>query len=57
MILIIYLKALNMCLKDVVAEGLRFELRKELPLCRFSRPVHSTALPSFRGDCFIIIII
>ena len=38
-----------------VAEGLRFELRKELPLCRFSRPVHSTTLPSFRVECFIII--
>ena len=31
-----------------MAERLRFELRKELPLCRFSRPVHSTALPSLR---------
>ena len=40
-----------------MAEGLRFELRKELPLCRFSRPVHSTTLPSFREDCFIIKII
>ena len=44
-------------LLKLVAEGLRFELRKELPLCRFSRPVHSTTLPSFREKCFIIIII
>ena len=43
--------------KKLMAEGLRFELRKELPLCRFSRPVHSTTLPSFREDCFIIKII
>ena len=38
----------------IVAEGLRFELRKELPLCRFSRPVHSTTLPSFREDCLLL---
>ena len=31
-----------------MAEGLGFEPRKELPLCRFSRPVLSTAQPSFR---------
>ena len=30
-----------------MAEGLGFEPRKELPLCRFSRPVLSTAQPSF----------
>ena len=41
----------------IVAEGLRFELRKELPLCRFSRPVLSTAQPSLREKGFIIIII
>ena len=35
-----------------MAERLRFELRKELPLCRFSRPVHSTALPSLRKKVF-----
>ena len=32
-----------------MAEGLGFEPRKELPLCRFSRPVLSTAQPSFRS--------
>ena len=31
-----------------MAERLGFEPRKELPLCRFSRPVLSTAQPSFR---------
>ena len=31
-----------------MAEGLGFEPRKELPLCRFSRPVLSTAQPSFQ---------
>ena len=40
-----------------MAEGLGFEPRKELPLCRFSRPVLSTAQPSFRLLVFIIIII
>ena len=30
-----------------MAEGLGFEPRKELPLCRFSRPVLSTTQPSF----------
>ena len=33
-----------------MAEGLGFEPRKELPLCRFSRPVLSTAQPSFLLD-------
>jgi site-specific DNA recombinase len=33
-----------------LAEGGRFELpRRGLPVCRFSRPVHSTALPPFQG--------
>ena len=40
-----------------MAEGLGFEPRKELPLCRFSRPVLSTAQPSFRSLLFITIII
>jgi hypothetical protein len=32
-------------------EGGRFELpRRGLPACRFSRPVHSTALPPFHGQ-------
>ena len=31
-----------------MAERLGFEPRKELPLCRFSRPVLSTAQPSLR---------
>ena len=30
----------------IMAERLGFEPRKELPLCRFSRPVLSTAQPS-----------
>src|SRR6202050_2659632 len=31
-------------------EGGRFDLpRRGLPACRFSRPVHSTALPPFHG--------
>jgi hypothetical protein len=29
-----------------VAEGERFELSIPLQACRFSRPVHSTALPT-----------
>ena len=33
------------------------EPRKELPLCRFSRPVLSTTQPSLREQGFIIIII
>ena len=37
-----------------MAEGLGFEPRKELPLCRFSRPVLSTAQPSFLMQGFII---
>jgi hypothetical protein len=31
-----------------VAEAVRFELTKDLRPCRFSRPVHSTALPRFQ---------
>ena len=38
-----------------MAERLGFEPRKELPLCRFSRPVLSTAQPSLRFEGFIII--
>ena len=34
--------------KILMAERLGFEPRKELPLCRFSRPVLSTAQPSLR---------
>ena len=40
-----------------MAERLGFEPRKELPLCRFSRPVLSTAQPSLRLLVFISIII
>ena len=36
-----------------MAERLGFEPRKELPLCRFSRPVLSTAQPSLRELGFI----
>ena len=39
-----------------MAERLGFEPRKELPLCRFSRPVLSTAQPSLRVQSFISII-
>ena len=35
-----------------MAERLGFEPRKELPLCRFSRPVLSTAQPSLRVGSF-----
>ena len=38
-----------------MAERLGFEPRKELPLCRFSRPVLSTAQPSLHDYAFIII--
>ena len=38
-----------------MAERLGFEPRKELPLCRFSRPVLSTAQPSLHEQGFIII--
>ena len=31
-----------------MAEAVRFELTEEFPLRRFSRPLHSTALPRFR---------
>ena len=37
-----------------MAEGLGFEPRKELPLCRFSRPVLSTAQPSFPSEDYFI---
>ncbi len=40
-----------------MAERLGFEPRKELPLCRFSRPVLSTAQPSLREQAFISIIL
>ena len=33
----------------MMAERLGFEPRKELPLCRFSRPVLSTAQPSLHS--------
>ena len=39
-----------------MAERLGFEPRKELPLCRFSRPVLSTAQPSLLQQGFISII-
>ena len=41
-------------MKNKLAERLGFEPRKELPLCRFSRPVLSTAQPSLRVKAFII---
>ena len=40
-----------------MAERLGFEPRKELPLCRFSRPVLSTAQPSLHEFGFISIIL
>ena len=40
----------------MMAERLGFEPRKELPLCRFSRPVLSTTQPSLREQGFISII-
>ncbi len=39
-----------------MAERLGFEPRKELPLCRFSRPVLSTAQPSLRSLVFMRLI-
>ena len=51
--LILYLETLN-TQNEVVAERLGFEPRKELPLCRFSRPVLSTAQPSLLVKAFII---
>ena len=39
-----------------MAERLGFEPRKELPLCRFSRPVLSTAQPSLRELLFMRLI-
>ena len=53
--LIICLKILN--IEILMAERLGFEPRKELPLCRFSRPVLSTAQPSLLEQGFIIKII
>ena len=44
-------------MKINMAERLGFEPRKELPLCRFSRPVLSTAQPSLLVEAFIIKII
>lgn len=35
---------------DVLAEGVGFEPTKAVKPCRFSRPVHSTALPALRGE-------
>ena len=40
----------------MMAERLGFEPRKELPLCRFSRPVLSTAQPSLREQVNIRLI-
>ncbi len=50
-----YIKILTINKND--GERLGFEPRKELPLCRFSRPVLSTAQPSLLEQGFIIIII
>lgn len=33
-----------------MAEEVRFELTEEFPLRRFSRPLHSTALPLLRRE-------
>ena len=38
-----------------MAERLGFEPRKELPLCRFSRPVLSTTQPSLRFDNLLLL--
>ena len=35
-----------------MAERVRFELTNELPRCRFSRPVLSTAQPSLRLSAY-----
>jgi hypothetical protein len=35
---------------DCLAEAVRFELTEDANPRRFSRPVHSTALPSFRVE-------
>ncbi len=40
-----------------MAERLGFEPRKELPLCRFSRPVLSTAQPSLRPKVCMRVIV
>ena len=50
----IYLKNLDLTMNKIMAERLGFEPRKELPLCRFSRPVLSTTQPSLRVKAFII---
>ena len=42
------MRRLRMALELGVAEAVRFELTKDSRPCRFSRPVHSTALPRFR---------
>ena len=36
--------------KEQVADGVRFELTEGVNPRRFSRPLHSTALPSIRGN-------
>ena len=36
--------------KEQVADGVRFELTEGVNPRRFSRPLHSTALPSIRGS-------
>ena len=38
-----------MLLNVSLAESVRFELTRILRPCRFSRPVHSTALPTLRA--------
>jgi hypothetical protein len=47
-----HLKARRSSLMDVrcLAEAVRFELTEDSHPRRFSRPVHSTALPSFRVE-------
>ena len=35
--------------RSLLAEGVGFEPTRDSHLCRFSRPVHSTALPPFPG--------
>ncbi len=36
-----------------MADGVRFELTNSVKSRRFSRPVHSTALPSVRDQCIL----
>ena len=43
---------ISMCYGIKVAEGERFELSIPVKACRFSRPVHSTALPTLRSMFF-----